>query len=140
MKRLKDLSISKKLYFIVGAMALLITIELFTLWFALNSLSAVRALVGAEGLYSKAQKDGLYQLLQYSRTHREADYQSFFEFMKVPLGDHKTRLELAKENPDLNIATQGFIEGRVHPNDIDGVIKLLRRFHGQFYINKAIQI
>ena len=72
-------------------MAILIAAELFTLWFAINTLSSVRALVGGEGLYSKAQKDGIYKLVQYAQTRNESDYKEFLEFMKVPLGDRKTR-------------------------------------------------
>src|ERR1044072_9952541 len=113
-KRLRDVSISKKLYFIVGTMAVLIAVELFTLWFAIHTLSSVRALVGGEGLYSKAQKDGIYQLEKYYRTHDEGDYQAFVKFMTVPLGDHKTRMELEKPEPDMDSARQGFIEGRIH--------------------------
>src|SRR5215210_5456652 len=99
MPRLKDVSIPKKLYFIVGAMAVLIAIELVTLWFAIHTLSSVRAFVGAEGLWSKAEKDAVYHLEKYHRTHDEKDYKSFKKFMAVPLGDHKTRLELLKPNP-----------------------------------------
>jgi hypothetical protein len=139
LQRLKDISISKKLYFIVGAMAVLIVVELLTLWFAIHTLSSVRALVGAEGLWSKAQKDAVYHLGKYYRTHNEDDYKTFQKFMSVPLGDHKTRLELSKEHPDMEIARQGFLEGRVHPNDIDGMISMLRRFHNVSYIEKAIE-
>lgn len=140
MKLFKDISISRKLYWIVGAMAILIAAELFTLWFAINTLSSVRALVGGEGLYSKAQKDGIYKLVQYAQTHNESDYAEFIAFMKVPLGDHKTRVELIKSNPDINIARAGFLEGRIHASDIDGIIKLLRRFHNVSYIKKAIGV
>src|SRR6185436_14147296 len=138
--RLRNVSIAKKLYFTMGIMALLIAMELFTLWFALNSLSAVRGYVGGEGLWSKAQKDAVYQLRIYGRSHDESDFIKFRDFMKVPLGDHKTLMELLKENPDLDIARQGFLEGRNHPDDIDGMIKLFRRFHNIYYINKAIRI
>ena len=140
LRRLKDISITKKLYFIVGAMAVLIAIELLTLWFAIHTLSSVRAFVGAEGLWSKAQKDAIFQLGKYYRTHNEEDYKSFQKFMEVPLGDHKTRLELLKKDPDFTIARQGFLEGRIHANDIDGMIKLVRRFYNISYINKAITI
>lgn len=138
MQPLRDISIKKKLYFIVGTMAILIAIELFALWFSIHTLSSVRALVGAEGLWSKAQKDATYQLQKYYNTHNEEDFQNFQRFMKVPMGDHLTRLELLKKNPDMKIAHQGFVEGRVHPEDIDGMIKLLRRFYKVDYINKAI--
>src|SRR6185369_5962297 len=124
MKRLKDISIAKKLYFIVGAMAVLIIVELLTLWFAIHTLSSVRAFVGAEGLWSKAQKDAVYNLRKYNLTHNEKDYREFQKFMDVPFGDHIARLELFKKEPDLNIARQGFLQGRVHADDIDGMIKL----------------
>jgi signal transduction histidine kinase len=138
MWQFKDVSIKKKLYFIVAAMAILILVELITLWFSIHTLSSVRALVGAEGLWSKAQKDGIYYLGKYSRTFNEEDYQEFLRHLSVPLGDHKTRMELFKADPDFNIAKQGFLEGRVHSDDIDGIIKLLRRFHNVYYLKKAI--
>ena len=139
-QRLKDISITKKLYFIVGLMAVLIAVELFVLWFSVHTLSSVRAFVGAEGLWSKAQKDATYQLQKYYNTHDEKDYRAFQKFMEVPLGDHLTRLELLKENPDMSIARQGFLEGRIHADDIDGMIKLVRRFHEIHYINKSTAV
>ncbi len=140
MRRLRDISISKKLYFIVGTMAVLIIIELLTLWFAIHTLSSVRAFVNAEGLWSKAQKDAVYQLQKYEHSHDEKDYKAFQIFMAVPLGDHKTRVELFKPNPDIEVARQGFLEGRNHPDDIDGMLKLFLRFHSISYIHKAIII
>ena len=137
-KWFRNVSIAKKLYFTVGIMALLIALELVILFFSINTLSSVRAYVGGEGLWSKAQKDAIYQLRNYGLTHNEADYHKFREFMKVPLGDHITRMELSKKDPDMRIARQGFIEGRNHPDDVDGMIKLFRRFHSNFYINRAI--
>ncbi|MBS1662702.1 MAG: HAMP domain-containing protein [Bacteroidetes bacterium] len=134
----KDISIAKKLYFTVGIMALLIIVELVVLFFSINTLSAVRSYVGGEGLWSKAQKDGLYELLVYARTHDEADYNKFLGFLKVNQGDHKARMELSKPNPDMAIARQGFIEGRNHPEDVDGMIRLFRRFHNNQYIHRAI--
>lgn len=65
----KDVSIAKKLYLTVGLMATLIAIELGALVFSINTLSSVRAYVSGEGLWSKAQKDAMYQLLRYSRSH-----------------------------------------------------------------------
>jgi signal transduction histidine kinase/CheY-like chemotaxis protein len=127
-----------KLYFTIGIMALLVTVELCTLRFAISTLSSVRAFINGEGLWSKAQKDAVYNLLIYAHTHDEKDYKNFREFLKVPIGDNKTRLELSKPNPDMRIARQGFIEGRNHPDDVDGMITLLTRFHSISYINKAI--
>jgi PAS domain S-box-containing protein len=139
-KRFRNISITKKLYFVIGVMALLIAIELFALWFSLNTLSSVRAFVGGEGLWSKAQKDAIYNLQKYARTYNNDDYLNFQNFMKVPLGDHKTLAELNKKNPDIENAKQGFLEGRNHRKDIDGMIKLFQRFHDIYYIKRAISI
>ena len=135
----RDISIAKKLYFTVGIMALLIAVELGVLIFSINTLSSVRAYVGGEGLWSKSQKDALYQLLKYARTHKEADYAEFESFMKVNQGDHKARMEMLKgPNTDMAAARQGFIDGRNHPDDVDGMVKLFLRFHSNKYISRAI--
>ena len=119
-------------------MALLIIIELGVLLFSINTLSSVRAYVGGEGLWSKAQKDAIYQLMRYGITHNDADYQKFLEFMKVSQGDHKARMELSKEKPDWTAARQAFLEGRNHVDDVEGMLTLFRRFHTNRYINRAI--
>lgn len=136
----KNVSIAKKLYSVVGIMAVLIALELGALFFAMNTLSSVRAFVGAEGLWSKSQKDAVYHLQQYAQTANEADLQAFYHFMKVPLGYHKTLLELKKENIDMDVARQGLLEGRSHPDDIEGMIKLFRRFKNVSYIEESINI
>ena len=133
-------SIAKKLYFTVGTMATLIAIELFTLFFSIHTLSSVRAYVEGEGLWSKSQKDAVYQLQRYYRTGNEEDYILFKDLMRVSIGDRTARLELMKPDPDLSIVRQGLLQGRNHPDDIDGMITLFRRFHNISYIHRAIII
>src|SRR5690349_10794055 len=139
-QRLKNISIARTLCFVVGIMATLICVELFALYFSLSTLSSVRAYVGGEGLWSKAQKDAVFHLFRYGVSRDEEDYVLFQEYMKVPEGDGKTRQELYKPKPDMVMARQGFLEGRNHPDDIDGMIKLFRRFSNIVYIEKAIDI
>src|SRR4051812_21782390 len=112
LRRFKDVSIAKKLYATVGAMALLICIELFALLFSLNTLSSLRAYVGGEGLWSKAQKDAVFQLYKYGTTGNEKDYLMFQKFMGVVLGDSRARRELHLPNPNMEVARQGFLDGR----------------------------
>src|SRR5438067_1372537 len=100
-KWFRKATIAQKLYFTVGIMAFLIAVELITLWFAIGTLSAVRAYVEGEGLWSKAQKDAIYSLQEYNRSHDDSDYNDFLKFMRVPLGDHQARLELLKKDPDM---------------------------------------
>jgi len=140
LKWLKNVSLTKKLYFVVGIMALLIAVELFTLTFMIHTLSSTRALVGAEGLWSKAEKDAVYSLTKYGYTHNEKDYQQYLKLLAVPFGDSKARNELTKPNPNLDTVREGFTEGRINPDDIDGCIKLLTRFHSISYISNATSI
>src|SRR5688572_6652843 len=124
----RDLSVAKKLYAVVGLMALLIALELFTLLFAMNTLSSVRAFVMGEGLWSKAQKDAILSLYQYAATKDESFFNVYKENLKIPLGDRKARLNLMTAPPNTELVREGFIEGGNHPDDIDEMIKLLLRF------------
>src|SRR3954451_15674590 len=114
----RDVSIARKLYVIVGTMAVLIGVELFVLLFSLKTLSSLRAYVGGEGLWSKAQKDAVFQLYKYGTTGNEGDYLMFQKFMGVVLGDGRARRELYLTNPNMEVARQGFLDGRNHPDDI----------------------
>ncbi len=139
-KLLSNISLTKKLYFIVVIMTVLIVSELCTLSYMIRTLSSSRALVDAEGLWAKAQKDAVYSLVKYGYTHDEKDYQQYLTILRVPLGDKIARLELMKPHPNLGIVRKGFIEGRINPEDINGAIKLLTQFPTISYINNAIMI
>jgi methyl-accepting chemotaxis protein len=139
-RRFRNVSIARKLYFTVGAMALLIGVELFVLLFCLNTLSSLRAYVGGEGLWSKAQKDAVFHLYKYGVSHTEKDYELFERFMQIPAGDAKTRRELLAGDGNMDVARQGFLEGRNNPDDIDGMIHLFIHFSNVSYIRKAISI
>jgi len=91
-------------------------------------LSAGRAFVGAEGQWSRAQKDAAYYLSRYAATRDEALYDAFVRAIAVPIGDRKARIELSAKDPDLAVVRAGFIEGRNHPADIDSMITLFQRF------------
>jgi signal transduction histidine kinase len=133
------LRVSKKLYVVVGIMATLIASELFTLYFAMNTLSAVRGLVGGEGLWSKAQKNAIYNLQRYATTHDEKYYELFRENLKVPLGDHRARLEIEKPEMDMKKVTVDLLEGQNSPEDTESMVHLIRRFHNVSYMKSAIE-
>jgi diguanylate cyclase (GGDEF)-like protein/PAS domain S-box-containing protein len=103
-------------------------------------LSAGRAFVEGESLWSKAQKQSLVHLMRYAHTHAESDYAQFRAALAVPLGDQIARLELEKPDPDYTVAYNGFLQGRNHPEDIPGMISLYRRFRHLSYIDKAITL
>jgi hypothetical protein len=134
----KKLSITKKLTFIVGLMAFLIAGELLALAFSMNVLSAVRAFVEGEGDWSKAQKNAIFDLQHFALTRSDSDYQEFLSEFTVSEGDHLARVELMKPQPNMEIVRKGLIQGHVHPDDIDPVVRLLRRFYWVSYLDRAI--
>ncbi len=107
---------------------------------SLRIVSATRAYVGGESLWSKAQKEAVYSLYRYAQSHAESDYRAYRDAVAVPLGDRRARLELEKDAPDLAVARAGFIAGRNDPDDVDGMIMLFRRFRHVSYMNRAIGI
>lgn len=136
----RNVSIARKLYFTVGIMGLLIGVELFVLLFSLNTLSSLRAYVGGEGLWSKAEKDAVFHLYRYGTSRNEKDYELFWRFMQVPIGDARARREFLKGTPNIDVVRQGFLDGRNHPDDINGMIRLFADFDNVSYIRKAIKV
>jgi PAS domain S-box-containing protein len=106
--------------------------------FSIHLLSAVRAYVTGESLYSKGQKDAQIYLLDYAEKQREADYLRFVAALAVPLGDRAAREALQQPEPDLAKARQGFLDGGNHPDDIDGLIRVFRWFQHVSFMSKPI--
>ena len=86
-------------------------------------------LVGGEGLWSKAEKTSIIALQKYTETGRERDFEEFNRAMQVSLGDRQARVEMTKATPDYSRINEGFLQGHVHPDDIPGVVRLVRRFY-----------
>lgn len=125
----RDLSVAKKLYSVVGVMALLIATELITLLFVMDILSAVRTFVGGESLWSKAQKGAVHALHRYAFTHDPKYFNEFHRLLETTKGSRMARLEMLKEDPDEEVMRQSLRQGQAHPDDIPGMIRLIRRFY-----------
>lgn len=97
---------------------------LVIMYHSLYTVSAMRAYVTGESEWSKGQKDAVFYLNRYFATKSEVDYQQYLASITVPMGDHKARLAMNQEPPDIKAARQGFLQGKNHPDDIDGLIKL----------------
>lgn len=134
------LSISQKLFTVVGILGLLIATELLTLRFAMTTLSSVRAFVGGEGLWSKAEKAAVLNLREYSITRDPKFYIEFQNDLQVPLGDRQARTEMAKAEPNFRVVLEGFVRGRIHPDDVPGLFALVRKFHAVPYLARALEI
>ena len=131
---------SRRLLLIVWFFVAIVVGLLAFAYFSFGLMSAARSYVGAEGLWSKSQKDAVLALSHYVYDSKPADYQAFQEALKVSMGDRKARLELEKSSPDLHVAAQGFLQGRNHPDDVDGMVHLYRRFRAIPELSKAVAI
>jgi diguanylate cyclase (GGDEF)-like protein/PAS domain S-box-containing protein len=107
--------------------------------FCMDVLSSARAFVAGEGLWSKAQKDAILHLRQYAATGVSTEYQQFLHAIAVPLGDHDARLALDSPVVDVERVRAGFLAGRNHPDDIDGMIRLYRNFRDVSFMRDAIK-
>ncbi len=135
-----NISIANKLYFIVGCMATLIIGELLVVLLAMNTLTAARAFVAGEGLWSKAQKNAVISLQHYGSTHDPKYFIAAENYLKIPEGDHIARIELTNPNPDLELAKEGFRQGQIPERDIEPMFALIRRFHRSHFVKDALAI
>jgi diguanylate cyclase (GGDEF)-like protein len=119
--------------------AAIVLILLILANFSFGLLSSVRAYVGGESLWSKAQKDAVFHLQKYAASHDPGELREFRANMAIPLGDHEARMEMEKSNPDLDKVRQGFIRGGNHPDDVDGMFNLYRRFKWVSFMQRAIR-
>ena len=136
----RRLPIARKLLIIVGVFVAIVICVFFLGVLRSEILTGVRAYVGGEGLWSKAEKRAVLSLTRYAETHAEADYQQYLDEIAVPLGDKQARLQLQLASPDMNVVRQGFIQGRISPDDVDSMSMLFRRFGRIGYMAKAIAI
>jgi hypothetical protein len=107
--------------------------------FSFGLLSSVRAYVGGESLWSKAQKDAVYHLQKYAASGAPEELRQFRADIAVPLGDHEARAEMDKSNPDFEKVQQGFVQGGNHLDDVDGMFNLYRRFKRVSFMQRAIR-
>jgi diguanylate cyclase (GGDEF)-like protein/PAS domain S-box-containing protein len=132
--------VSKRLLLIIWPFLAIVVLLVFLAMLSVDFLSAGRAYVGGESLWSKAQKDAVYYLTRYAQTRSEEDYLNFRRAMQVPLGDRIARLQLDRPDPDIEAARQGLREGRTHSDDIPGVIRMFRTLRDVSYMEKVIEL
>ena len=138
-KKTHRVSTLNHVYLIIAMFVALIVILITLIQIQMNALMAVRAYVGAEGLWAKAQKDATRSIEHYALTHNETDFQTYLHYLQVPLGDNKARVELQKPHPNLDIVREGLIEGGNHPEDIEYMIDLFLHFAHFSFMSEAIK-
>jgi len=134
------LPIARKLLIIVGVFVAIVICVFYLGVLRSDILSAVRAYVGGEGLWSKAEKRAALSLTDYAASHSESDYQQYLAEIAVPIGDKQARLQLQSSSPDMALVRQGLVQGRNSPEDVDSMSRLFRRFGHIGYMARAIAV
>ena len=129
----------KRTSLFIGLLAsVVLTITLVTVA-SLTLMSSLRAYVGGESLWSKAQKEASEAVVRYAETGHEIDYQQFLANLRVPEGDSRARVEMNQPNPRRNIIVEGFTDGRLDTRDIDDMIWGYKYFRWVPEIARAIE-
>lgn len=118
----------------------IIIISLLLALGAMEVLSAARAYVAGEGMWSKAQRDAVYLLTLYAQTRDPVYYERYQQALAIPLSDHRARIEMDKPNYDYAKAYAGLLGGGNHPDDIPGMIRLYRCCAEYSYFKRAVSI
>lgn len=102
-------------------------------------LSAVRAFVGGESLWSKGRGAAMAQLRLYAATGAPAAYRGFEQALDAPLGDREARRAMEADEPDFERARAGLLRGGNHADDVDSLIWLYRAFGDTFLLRDAVR-
>ena len=134
------LPIARKLLVIVGVFVAIVVCVAVLGVVRSDILTGVRAYVGGEGLWSKAEKQAVLSLNKYAVSHDENDYQQYLAEIAVPEGDKQARLQLSSSTPDMAAVYKGFEQGRNHHDDVQSMANLFRRFGRIGHMARAIAI
>lgn len=105
---------------------------------SLHVLSAARAFVAGESLWTKGQKDAIHYLGRYAESASPQDFDGFTKALDIPLGDQAARLALQPGQIHMDAAQKGFVRGGNHPEDVDSLLWLLRYFHQFDLVRKPV--
>lgn len=106
--------------------------------FSVYTLSATRAFVAGESLWSKGQHEAIYFLNLYIETMNIQYLQDFQRAIAVPLDYKKGRDAVEKTPPDKSTTRLAFEAGGTAKEDIPAVIWMFRNFRGFPYLETAI--
>ncbi|MCB9072018.1 MAG: response regulator [Bdellovibrionaceae bacterium] len=81
----------------------------------------------------------MHALQGYLINENEEYFYRYRALMEIPLGDRSARLEIESATPQKDVLYAGFVKGKIHPDDIPGMVHLLTRFQKVFYIQTAMK-
>jgi signal transduction histidine kinase len=92
----------------------------------IDLLVAVRAHVAAEGLRARSSKNAVLHLNRYAFTRDPREWQAYQRALRVPLGSLLAREQIDSPTPDYGMAREELMVAGSHPQDVAGMLRLLR--------------
>ncbi|WP_280192527.1 EAL domain-containing protein [Delftia sp. PS-11] len=138
----------------IWPLALIVLVLMLTASISLSLVSAVRAFVAGESLWSKAQKDAIYYLSRYVDSGSSRDLKLFRQAMRIPAGDWDARVAMDDNPPRIADAQAAIVVGGNHPDDVQALTLLIKYLRdvawlqepyrhwavGQQYLNQLSQL
>ncbi len=128
-----------RIYLIVALFVAIIIGLVLYFQFQMDTAVGIRAFIGGEGLWAKAQKDAVLSLDNYGDYGNDADYQAYLRLIKVPLGYRAARQEIEKAQPDWDVVREACRQGGLHPVDTEYAIQFFRRFQRTEFLARALE-
>ncbi|HTD04686.1 EAL domain-containing protein [Undibacterium sp.] len=135
---IKESSVARRTTAVLLPLAVVILLLTIFAAISVTVMSVLRAYVGGESYWSKAQKDAVFSLQRFAVTGAEADYQRFLKKTDLPLGDRRARLEMDKPEPDHAVVREGFLAGGIAEDDISSMVWMYRNFKNVYLFRNAI--
>ncbi|MGF6306394.1 diguanylate cyclase (GGDEF)-like protein [Bradyrhizobium sp. i1.8.4] len=129
---------SRSLWRVVGPLLAIVLLLAGLSAGSLQVMSAVRAYVAGESLWSKGQKDAIHYLQIYVSTGAPLYLQKFDAAIAVPLADRTARLALEAPGNSDAMARDGFARAGNHDDDIGGLIWLFKYFRKMHHVAGAV--
>jgi len=106
-------------------------------YFALKTLSGLRAAAAGESFYSKGQKDATMYLLAYIQT-RQQEYEALFQqSIAIPVSDNVARSALMKGYSEDTIKKY-FLAGKNNPDDLEDVIWVFNKIYKYHFAENVL--
>ena len=102
-------------------------------------LSALRAYAGAESEWSQSRSQAVEHLRNYARSRDPREFQRFESSLEVQANDLQAREELERPEPNFERARQGLLAGRNHPDDVESMLRLYKRFGALARLQSSLQ-
>ncbi|MFA5353593.1 MAG: ATP-binding protein [Thermodesulfovibrionales bacterium] len=137
-----DLQLSRKLSLLIWLYLFIIVLVIALSITGIKTMSAIRAYVTAEALWSKAQKEAVLNLYLSARPERDAEghYDLFLRNLAVAQGDRQAWTEMEKTSPDLRKMEEGFVAGGSSPEDAADMLWFYKSFRSFRYTEGSLEI